>query len=96
LFSGEFEAVDNYHKKINQWDTINRRNKSMGTIMGTFTVPLTVERLTHRKVWKKLSIKPGSYYDCVMPENVQSLWGPVPLKRLPEGVDNACKAVTHE
>ena len=28
-------------------------------------------------------------------ENVESLWGPIPLPRLPPGVDNTCRAVTH-
>ena len=28
-------------------------------------------------------------------ENVESLWGPIPLARLPPGVDNTCRAVTH-
>ena len=41
------------------------------------------------------SIQPGTFYDCVMPETVESMWGPVPLERLPEGVDNTCRAVTH-
>ena len=41
-------------------------------------------------------IKPGSFYDAIIPETVQSLWGPVPLERLPEGVDNTCRAVTHD
>ena len=45
--------------------------------------------------WKKLIIRPGAYYDCVIPEQAESLWGPVPLERLPEGTDNTCKAVTH-
>lgn len=40
-------------------------------------------------------IQPGSFYDCIMPETVQQLWGPIPLERLPDGVDNNCRAVTH-
>ena len=28
-------------------------------------------------------------------ENVESLWGPIPLARLPAGQDNTCRAVTH-
>jgi len=44
----------------------------------------------------RLSIEEGIYYDCVMPENVAELWGPVPfLKKLPQNVENTCKAVTH-
>ena len=42
------------------------------------------------------SIRPGVFYDCVIPETVGSLWGPVPLERLPTGVDNTCRAVTHD
>ena len=45
---------------------------------------------------KKLCISPGTFYDCVIPEDVESLWGPIPLERLPKGVDNNCRAVTHE
>lgn len=43
-----------------------------------------------------LSIVEGAYYDCIIPEDIESLWGPIPLERLPEGVENTCKAVTHE
>ena len=41
-------------------------------------------------------IRPGTFHDCIIPETVQSLWGPVPLERLPPGVDNSCRAVTHD
>ena len=41
------------------------------------------------------SIKPGAFYDCIIPETVSSLWGPVPLETLPAGLDNTCRAVTH-
>ncbi len=43
-----------------------------------------------------LRVEPGAYYDCVIPEDSHKLWGPVPLGRLPTGVEeNKCKAVTH-
>ena len=41
-------------------------------------------------------IKPGTFYDSIIPETVQSLWGPIPLEKLPDGVDNSCRAVTHD
>ena len=41
------------------------------------------------------SIQPGAFYDCIMPETVRPLWGPIPLESLPPGVDNTCRAVTH-
>uniref|UniRef100_A0A0K2T426 Putative LOC101847836 [Aplysia californica] n=1 Tax=Lepeophtheirus salmonis TaxID=72036 RepID=A0A0K2T426_LEPSM len=37
----------------------------------------------------------GSYYDCIIPENIENLWGPIPLKDLPSDEDNNCKAVVH-
>lgn len=43
----------------------------------------------------KFRIQPGSFYDCIIPEDVETLWGPIPLQRLPKGVSNKCRAVTH-
>ena len=43
----------------------------------------------------RFRIEPGSFYDCVIPENIKSLWGPIPLQSLPPGVDNKCRAVAH-
>jgi len=40
-------------------------------------------------------IQPGTFSDCIIPETVESLWGPVPLQKLPQGVDNNCRAVVH-
>ena len=42
-----------------------------------------------------LGILAGTFYDSVMPETVESMWGPVPMRRLPEGKENKCKAVVH-
>ena len=42
-----------------------------------------------------LGILAGTFYDSVMPENVESMWGPVPMRKLPEGKENKCKAVVH-
>ena len=42
-----------------------------------------------------LGILAGTFYDAVMPETVESMWGPVPMKRLPDGKENKCKAVVH-
>ncbi len=47
------------------------------------------------KVAREYGILPGTFYDAVMPETVESMWGPVPLKTLPEGTTNDCKAITH-
>ena len=43
----------------------------------------------------KFSVSPGTFYECIIPEKVESLWGPIPLQHLPAGIDNKCRAVTH-
>lgn len=55
---------------------------------------LTNERLG-TPVESKFHIQPGAFYDCIIPEDVESLWGPIPLQKLPRGVSNKCRAVTH-
>lgn len=42
-----------------------------------------------------LSIETGAFLECVMPENVEQLWGPIPLPSLPEGQSADCIAATH-
>ena len=42
-----------------------------------------------------LGILAGTFYDAVMPETVESMWGPVAMRRLPDGKENKCKAVVH-
>ena len=37
----------------------------------------------------------GTFYDVITPETVKDLWGPVPLERMPEGLDSTCIAATH-
>ena len=42
-----------------------------------------------------LQLEPGTYETAVIPENIQTLWGPIALERLPRGKDNQCKVATH-
>ncbi|CAB4064218.1 unnamed protein product [Lepeophtheirus salmonis] len=56
---------------------------------------LLLEIDIRRKYKRKVNILPGSYYDCIIPENIENLWGPIPLKDLPSDEDNNCKAVVH-
>ncbi|XP_071745850.1 uncharacterized protein [Lepeophtheirus salmonis] len=41
------------------------------------------------------TIQPGTFYTCIIPANIEKLWGPIPLQKLPIGVNNQCRAVTH-
>ena len=70
--------------------------KTMGAgirLHGKIVINMTHE--TPKKVWKRFTIEAGSFYDCIMPEKIEALWGPIPLSRLPPGCENECKAVTH-
>lgn len=42
-----------------------------------------------------LSLIMGQYETCIMPENIQQMWGPIPLPTLPPGVDNTCSVASH-
>ena len=42
-----------------------------------------------------LGVMPGTFYDTVMPETSESMWGPVPMTKLPQGKINDCKAVVN-
>ncbi|KAK3102278.1 hypothetical protein FSP39_010151 [Pinctada imbricata] len=41
------------------------------------------------------TFSPGTYEECIMPEFLEDLWGPVPLTRLPKGQDNKCNVASH-
>lgn len=74
--------------------TINSKEACQDYILSELKLNLTNERLG-RPTESKFHIQPGSFYDCIIPEDVESLWGPIPLQRLPRGVSNKCRAVTH-
>ena len=41
-------------------------------------------------------IEQGSFYETIIPETAESLWGPVLLGKLEKGKENICKAVSHK
>ncbi|KAI8763943.1 glycine-rich domain-containing protein 2 [Biomphalaria glabrata] len=43
-----------------------------------------------------LQLKAGGYERAIMPENLEQLWGPIPLPRLPPGTDNWCHVASHK
>ena len=38
----------------------------------------------------------GHFEDCVMPEHVEQMWGPLTMRKLPAGVDNSCSVASHK
>ena len=54
------------------------------------TMTTNFTRLSHCDLW----LVPGSFEDCVMPD-MEQLWGPVPLQKLPPGVENNCSVASH-
>lgn len=73
---------------------VNGKDAAGNFILTELLMNLTNERLG-LPVESRFKIQPGSFYECVMPEEVETLWGPIPLQRLPNGVSNKCRAVTH-
>jgi len=62
----------------------------------SFNAHLISGRNTESPMKTTFTIKPGTFSDCIIPETAESLWGPVPLQKLPQGVDNECRAVVHD
>ena len=42
-----------------------------------------------------LALFTSDFQKAVMPENVESMWGPVPFKALPPGTENKCDVASH-
>ncbi|XP_061188769.1 uncharacterized protein LOC133196936 [Saccostrea echinata] len=42
-----------------------------------------------------LKVEAGNFEMTLIPEHNEVLWGPMPLPRLPEGVDNSCSVANH-
>ena len=40
-------------------------------------------------------LQTGPFETVTMPETIQQMWGPVPLRRLPEGEENKCVVASH-
>ncbi|RUS76067.1 hypothetical protein EGW08_016171, partial [Elysia chlorotica] len=43
-----------------------------------------------------LRLEPGDYQSCIMPTDRSSMWGPIPLPRLPPGVESHCSVASHK
>ena len=78
------------HKLKNEKES----EQTNGALETTVNLELSNERFGKPKD-TCFKILVGSFYDCIIPEDVESLWGPIPLQKLPRGVDNSCRAVTH-
>ena len=90
-------SMDESFVNANEWTEkeFDLSHKLLGKHRTKLNISGSVQRLPEELVWKKFTIDPGTFYDCIMPEQVEALWGPIPLGRLPPGMDNECKAVTH-
>ncbi|XP_005098754.1 uncharacterized protein LOC101860571 [Aplysia californica] len=43
-----------------------------------------------------LRLEPGDYQSCVIPSDRESMWGPIPLQRLPAHLENYCSVASHK
>ena len=59
-------------------------------------IPLKFKNI-HTKIGDaSFKIEPVQFSDCIIPSEIEELWGPIPMEKLPDGVDNTCLAVTHK
>ena len=42
-----------------------------------------------------LALQAGPFQSYTMPENIEQVWGPIPLPRLPDDVPNTCIVASH-
>ncbi|KAK7102022.1 uncharacterized protein [Littorina saxatilis] len=42
-----------------------------------------------------LVLQASNFSQAVMPENIESMWGPVPMRNLPPGTENKCEVASH-
>ena len=43
-----------------------------------------------------LELDMSYFQDSIIPEHIESMWGPVPLPPLPPGVNNMCQVADHK
>ena len=73
----------------------NPESPESKSVETTLSLEMSNERFGKPRDSVGFNIMVGAFYDCIIPEDVESLWGPIPLQKLPPGVDNSCRAVTH-
>ena len=61
-----------------------------------FKIPLLFLNIESRIDNAVFNIEPGKFSECVIPTEIEKLWGPLPIERLPDGLDTRCLAVTHK
>ena len=44
---------------------------------------------------KQLQLQSGLFQTCTIPENIEQLWGPIQMQRLPPETANTCEVATH-
>ncbi len=91
-FSSVVENTPQHGQTINQ--TLPLLEGGSGPPTGhTITLSATVEPPSKGPCI--LSLQAGPFQTYTMPENIEQLWGPIPLPRLPEGVPNTCIVASH-
>ena len=72
----------------------------INSVLGVVPVPHLYDEINLCSVRKKgygthLVLNKQPFSDVVMPENLESMWGPIPLGRLPHGALNHCTVANH-
>ena len=65
-------------------------------LLQNVNIPIKFENIQQKIGDVSFMIEPGKFSDCIIPSEIEELWGPIPMEKLPAGVDNTCLAVTHK
>lgn len=87
-------AIDKLAYKLNNGTTEIQEQLTLN-LDTNMQLKLDIKVTLKRMGSLELQLLPGKYEDCVMPEDAAQLWGPIPLPRLPTGVENACSVASH-
>ena len=68
-------------------------NQTLGVTLPNVTITASVGAWRHGPYVMKL--EPGSFQTYTIPEYIEQLWGPVPLRTLPSDVRNKCYVASH-
>jgi len=75
--------------------TADKHDDDGGTGQRQPSVAFTVSVEPPRRAACVLAVHAGQFQTCTMPENIEQLWGPISLPRLPDGVPNNCIVASH-
>lgn len=64
-------------------------------MIGPYNISITGQIHAAQQSKAVFQMEPGHYETANIPEDIEQMWGPVPLQKLPPGTDNTCNVASH-